>query len=45
MAYNYPKVVQNVDGTFGPTNVRHFYKPVVYHSRGAVKRMRKADGA
>lgn len=42
MAYNYPKVAQNGDGTFGPTNVQHFYQPVVYHCRGAVKKNEKS---
>ena len=42
MAYNYPKIVQNGDGTFGPTNVQHFYKPIVYHCRGAVKKDEKS---
>ena len=42
MAYNYPKVVRNVDGTFGPTIVHHYYKPVGYHNRGAAKRVDKS---
>lgn len=42
MAYNYPKVVRNVDGTFGPTIEHHYYKPVGYHNRGAAKRVDKS---
>ena len=42
MAYTYPKAVQNDDGTFGPTNVQHYYKPVAYHNRGAVKKDEKS---
>lgn len=42
MAYNYPKVVRNVDGTFGPTIVHHYYKPVGYHNNGAAKRVDKS---
>lgn len=42
MAYNYPQVAQNVDGTFGPTIVHHYYKPVGYHNRGVVKRVEKS---
>lgn len=42
MAYNYPKVVRNVDGTFGPTIEHLYYKPVGYHNRGAAKRVDKS---
>lgn len=41
MAYNYPKVVQNVDGTFGPTATGHHYCPVGYHNKVAAGRVGK----
>lgn len=41
MAYNYPKKVQNADGTFGPTSQGHYYKPAPYHNRTAARRADK----
>lgn len=38
MAYNYPKVAQNADGTFGPTAQGHHYEPAGYHDRAAAPR-------
>ncbi len=38
MAYNYPKITQNADGTFGPTSVGHCYIPVSYHNKVAAPR-------
>lgn len=38
MAYNYPKLVQNADGTFGPTTQGHRYCPIGYHDRVAKPR-------
>lgn len=41
MAYDYPKIAQNADGTFGPTAVGHHYKPIGYHNRVAAHRDEK----
>lgn len=42
MAYNYPKIAQNTDGTFGPTLSGHYYRPASYHNRTAAHRAEKA---
>lgn len=41
MAYDYPKITQNADGTFGPTTVGHHYTPIGYHNRVAMHRDEK----
>lgn len=35
MAYEYPKIKQNADGTFGPTNTGNKYYAVDYHNKTA----------
>lgn len=35
MKYNFPKIKQNQDKTFGPTKNEHFYLPVFYHNKSA----------
>jgi hypothetical protein len=37
MKYKFSKYKLNADGLFGPTSKTHFYKPVTYHNRTAVK--------
>lgn len=42
MAYKYPKIAQNADGTFGPTLQGNYYFPASYHNRTAAHRAEKA---
>lgn len=41
MAYPYPSVKQNDDGTFGPTNTGNRYYPVYYHNSSAINKKGK----
>jgi hypothetical protein len=37
MSYKFPIVAINETGLFGPTSREHFYKPVFYHNKTAMK--------
>ncbi len=41
MSYKFPTVAINEAGLFGPTGQKHFYKPVFYHNRTALKNENK----
>jgi hypothetical protein len=41
MAYNYPKVKLDEDGTFGPTLRNHKYQPAFYHNKSAASNPHK----
>lgn len=41
MAYNYPLIIRNNDGTYGPTGNGLYYLPASYHNPTAKKRANK----
>jgi len=41
MSYKFPKVKLNKNGLFGPTEEKHYYKPVVYHNKTAESKEHK----
>ncbi|QHS59846.1 hypothetical protein [Chitinophaga agri] len=41
MSYKFPSVKLNKQGLFGPTQRKHYYKPVTYHNKSANNNLHK----